>query len=152
MVAAGVAALATLAAAAGFQPPEPTLAAWSRTSYVSAPLTAGVVNPVTSLSCAAGFGALGGGIRFNWKEPSTDGYGLKPTSYTLKWSGTAGTDEVSDIQGLSGIIPGSALSLLGSSRVVVHAKYGNWESAVSTETRTFTTISIAGFLVNWNCN
>ena len=91
-LAAGVAALAMLAAAAGFQPAEPTLAGWTQTSNVSAPFTAAKVYPVSLVKCAQSEGLLGGDITVTWSPPASRTDGLTPTRYRVVWDSVAGTD------------------------------------------------------------
>jgi hypothetical protein len=129
---------------------QPTSASWNDTEFAAASFTAGVINPVTSLSCAAGAGLLGASIGFTWAQPDTTTTGVVPKSYVLSWTGTAGGGSVT-VSSLTGAIPGGLLSVLGTSTVSVTATSGAWTSAASTVTRTVTTISALGAIVSWTC-
>lgn len=135
----------------GLSPTQPTEAAWTRSTYVNTTLMSGKVYPVTSLSCTASSGIIATSIGFRWTQPATTGNGLVPTSYKLVWTGTAGSGQTT-VTGLSGSVPGSTLSELGSSTVTVYANDGTWQSAISTQTRTITTISALGIIVSWTCD
>ncbi len=143
--------VAILVTSLGLSRTEPTRATWTRDTYLNAALTSGVVYPVTSLTCDASSGLIATSIGFTWTQPVTTGNGLVPTSYTLVWNGTAGSGQTT-VSGLSGSIPGSTLSTSGSTTVVVYANDGTWQSAVSTQSRTVTTVSAAGVIVSWTCS
>lgn len=142
--------VALLVVSAGLGQTKHTQAGWMRSTYLNTALTSGMVYPVTSLTCDASTGAIDTSIDFTWTQPVTTGNGLIPTSYTLVWDGTAGSGQTT-VTGLSGSIPGSTLSVLGSTTVAVYANDGTWQSAVSTQSRTVTTISALGTIVSWTC-
>ena len=129
---------------------QPTQASWNDSEYAAATLTTGVIRPVTTLSCAAPSGLLAASIGFIWVQPDTSGAGVVPASYTLTWSGPAGSGSATSST-LTGAIPGGLLSVLGTATVTVTANSGAWASSVSTATRTVTTISALGAIVSWTC-
>jgi multidrug efflux pump subunit AcrB len=129
---------------------QPSLAAWTTPEYVSATITSGRLYPVTSLTCNAASGLLATGIGLTWTQPMTTGNGLVPTGYTVTWSGTAGSGQKT-VTGLTTTVPGSILSVAGTSTVTVSANSGTWRSPVSTQSRLLTTISALGAIVSWSC-
>jgi hypothetical protein len=128
---------------------QPTLAAWTRSSFGNTTLNSGKVYPVTSLTCSAPNGLIGAAITLNWTQPQSTGNGLVPTSYTMSWSGTAGTGQIT-VTGLSGTIPPAGLGV-GNLTVVVYANFGTWQSDVSTQSRAITTVAVIGVVVSWTC-
>jgi len=134
----------------GINSMQPSLAAWTTPEYISATITSGRLYPVTSLTCNAASGLLATGIGLTWTQPITTGNGLVPTGYTGTWSGTAGSGQKT-VTGLTTTIPGSILSVAGTSTVTVSANSGSWQSAVSTQSRLLTTISALGAIVSWTC-
>lgn len=127
-----------------------SLAAWTTPEYVTATITSGRLYPVTSLTCNAASGLLATGIGLTWSQPLTTGNGLVPSSYTVEWNGTAGSGQKT-VTGLTTMIPGTTLSVAGTSTVTVSANSGTWQSPVSTQSRLLTTISALGAIVSWTC-
>jgi hypothetical protein len=148
--AAGMLGVVTLVLSLGLHLLQPTVAAWTSPEFHNATINTGQVNPVTSLTCDAPAGLIGVAIGFTWTQPVTTGNGLVPTSYTLVWSGTAGSGQKT-VTGLTTTVPGSILSLAGTSLVVVYANFDTWQSPVSTQSRLLTTISALGIIISWTC-
>lgn len=149
-IASATLAAATVAAVVAISGIQPTRAAWNDTEYAAATFTAGVLNPVTSLSCGASSGLLATAVGFTWSQPDTATTGVVPSGYILAWTGTAGSGSVT-VSGANGAIPGGLLSVLGTATITVTATRGSWTSTVSAVTRTVTTISALGVIVSWTC-
>ncbi len=148
---AGIAVLGlSLGLSLGLHLVSPTSAAWTSPQYTTATMTTGQLYPVTSLACNSSAGLLATSIGFTWTQPVTTGNGLVPSDYTLVWSGTAGSGQKT-VTGTTTTIPGTILSIAGTSRVVVYANFGTWQSPVSTQSRLLTTISTVGIIVSWTC-
>ena len=128
-----------------------TDAAWTVGSSHSAQLMTGIVNPVTSLTCAAS-GLLTSQIAFAWAQPVITGRAIVPTSYTVVWSGSAGSGQ-KVVSTLAASIPVSTLRSMGTNAtVVVYANASGWTSVVSTQSRTFrTTLNLLGVAIGWTC-
>lgn len=146
--------LLVVAAAAGTlmaSSDEPATAGWGRTSYATATVTSGILNPVSQVNCGASGGLLAGNIPISWTAPTTGGQALAPQSYTLSWSGTAGSGSTT-VTGTSGAVTGATLTLLGTSTVRVTANFNGWTSPVSLQSRTITTvIGLGGAILLWSC-
>ena len=125
-------------------------AGWSRSTYASASVSSATINPVPTLSCGAASGLLSGGVPFTWTAPASGGSALTPQSYTLTWSGTAGSGSAT-VSGTSGSVAGATLSLLGTSTVTVTANASGWTSSTSLQTRTITTVlGVGGVVLLWD--
>lgn len=148
-LAAALLAPVALAAAGGA---EPASARWATTTSVTATLVAGTLPPITSVSCGSSGGLLGGDIPITWTTPSGPGV-LAPQSYTLAWSGSAGSgSRTVPAPATGGTVSGATLTLLGSSTVSVTSNYGGWRSPPSQQTRTISTVVGAlGLVVAWTC-
>lgn len=126
-------------------------ASWTSPADAKATVTAGHLNAVTTLACDASSGTLSSGVGFTWSAPSTADGGLAPTDYLVTWSGSAGTGQTTTTT-TTASVTGSSFSLLGASTVTVYATDGAWESPASTPTRTITTVSVLGEIVDWDCS
>lgn len=131
----------------------PARAGWGRSTYVTATAGSGVLNAVPTVSCGAASGLLAVNIPMNWTAAATGGNAIAPQSYTLAWSGSAGSGSTTvAAPATTGNITGSTLTLLGSVTVTVTANYGSWTSPVSLQTRTITTtLGALGVIVGWTC-
>ena len=143
------ASVALLVGVVGLVQAQPTLASWTRSNFHNATISSGMLYPVTSLTCAGANGALAGSVTLNWTQPQTTGNGLTPTSYTLSWTGTAGSGSTT-VAGLSGAVSAAGMGS-GNLTVTVRANLSNWQSAVSTQSRTLTVIAALGVFVTWSC-
>lgn len=137
--------VALLGSAAGI-PVEQTEAAWTDSTFDTATLTTGVMNPVTTFTCQASSGFLDPTVGFTWAQPVITGNGITPTAYEMEWTGV-GSGSTGPIVGLSGDV-GVGLLSIGSFTVRVRAIKGTWTSAWSTQSRTVTVIT----LLLWNCS
>lgn len=131
----------------------PAQAGWSRSTYVTATATAGVLGAVPTVACGSSGGLLAANIPITWTAAPTGGNALAPQSYTIAWSGTAGSGSTTvAAPATSGNVTGATLTLLGTSTVTVTANYGTWTSPVSLQTRTITTVLGAlSLIVAWTC-
>jgi hypothetical protein len=144
------AALALVTASAAFTlalGPQPTSAAWTTSKAVGITATAVTPAAVPTVSCGAASGLLAVAIPITWTAPS----GATPSRYRVVWSGTAGSGQAYFTTS-PGSIGGGLLSVAGTSTVTVYPEYGDWiNSPVSVQSRTVTTISVAGVVVSWTC-
>jgi hypothetical protein len=128
-------------------------AAWMSRSYITGTVRAGVLNPVPTVKCGTAGGLLSTGVPISWTAPATGSDALTPQNYTVNWSGTAGSGNLTvPASATSATIPGSTLALLGSSTVSIRASFAGWLSPPSLETRTIATlIGAGGLVVAWSC-
>jgi hypothetical protein len=144
------AAVALVAAAAGFAlaaSAQPTSASWVAAKAVGITATAVTPAAVPTVACGAANGLLSGSIPITWTAPS----GTTPSRYRLVWTGTAGSGQAY-FTASPGSVTGSTLSVLGTATVTVYPEYGDWISTpASLQTRTVTTVSVAGAIVAWSC-
>lgn len=131
----------------------PAQAGWSRSAYVTGTANAGVLGAVPTVSCGSTGGLLAANIPITWTAAPTGGNALAPQSYTIAWSGSAGSGSTTvAAPATSGSVTGATLTLLGTSTVTVTANYGTWTSPVSLQTRTITTVLGAlSLIVAWTC-
>lgn len=143
----------TAAGLIGVSGDAPAQAGWSRSTYVTATATAGVLGAVPTVACGSSGGLLAANIPITWTAAPTGGNALAPQSYTIAWSGTAGSGSTTvAAPATSGNVTGATLTLLGTSTVTVTANYGTWTSPVSLQTRTITTVLGAlSLIVAWTC-
>lgn len=141
------------AAALGVSGGSPSRAGWARSTYVRGTATAGALGAVPTIACGSSGGLLAADIPISWTAAPTGGNALAPQSYTLAWSGTAGSGNATvSAPATTGSVTGATLTLLGTSTVTVTANYGTWTSPVSLQTRTITTVLGAlGLIVAWTC-
>ncbi|OJX73311.1 hypothetical protein [Leifsonia sp. 71-9] len=147
-------ALVVLAAGVlGVSGGSPAQAGWSRSAYVTGTATAGVLGAVPTVACGSSGGLLAANIPITWTAAPTGGNALAPQSYTIAWSGSAGSGSTTvAAPATSGSVTGATLTLLGTSTVTVTANYGTWTSPVSLQTRTITTVLGAlSLIVAWTC-
>ncbi|WP_431220630.1 hypothetical protein [Leifsonia xyli] len=127
-------------------------AGWGRTSLATATVTSGTLSPVPQVSCGARSGFLADNIPISWTASPAGGNALTPQSYTLRWSGTAGSGS-STVTATNGSVSAATLTLLGTSTVTVTATYAGWSSPVSLETRTITTaVAVGDIFLRWTCS
>lgn len=108
-------AVALLAAAVAL-PPQPTLASWVDGEYVTASLTAGLIQPVTGVTCSISGGALSAkSVNLGWTAPAT---GVAPDSYDVTWPGHSQT-----VTGTS-IVIGPGLLSLGTITFTIKSRVG----------------------------
>lgn len=131
----------------------PAQAGWSRSAYVTGTANAGVLGAVPTVSCGSAGGLLAANIPITWTAAPTGGNALAPQSYTIAWSGSAGSGTTTvAAPATTGNVTGATLTLLGTSAVTVTANYGTWTSPVSLQTRTITTVLGAlSLIVAWTC-
>ncbi|AAT89878.1 hypothetical protein ATY41_04800 [Leifsonia xyli subsp. xyli] len=142
---------AALVVAVSGVPAAPAGASWSRSSFTTVAVSSATINPVPALSCSAASGPLSGGVPFTWTAPASGGSALAPQSYTLTWSGAAGSGSVT-VPGTDGTANGATLTLLGIATVTVTANFSGWTSAPSSQTRTITTaLGTGGAVLLWTC-
>jgi|GEM_PF-1432185 len=131
--------------------PEPARAGWATSSYATVAVSTGTLAAVPQVACGAGFGLISGDIPITWTASPSGGSVLAPQSYTLRWSGTAGSGSTT-VAATSGSVTGATLTLLGTSTVTVTANYAGWTSPDSAQTRTITTVAgLGGAIVLWTC-
>lgn len=113
VAASAVALLATAIAL----PPQVTLASWTDAEYgTTGQLTAGSVNPVTTVTCSITGGALSAkSVNLGWTAPAT---GLAPDSYDVTWPGHSQT-----VAGTS-IVIGPGLLSLGTITFTIKSRFG----------------------------
>ena len=143
------ASVALLVGVVGIVQAQPTLASWTRSNFHNATVSSGMLYPVTSLTCAGANGIASPSVTLNWTQPQTTGNGLTPTSYTLSWTGTAGTGSTT-VAGLTGAVSAAGM-VSGNLTVTVRANLSNWQSAVSTQSRTLNVVAALGLFVTWSC-
>lgn len=130
---------------------DPARAGWAHTSYATVTVSSGTLDAVPQVSCGASSGLLAGNIPISWTPAATGGQALTPQSYTLSWSGTAGSGSTT-VTGTSSAVTGATLTLLGTSTVRVTANLNGWTSPVSLQTRTITTVvGLGGAILLWTC-
>jgi hypothetical protein len=150
-VTATIVGLAMVFVSVGLSSPAPTEATWNSPEYHQAVMTTAQLYPVTSLTCNSSGGLLATSIGFTWTRPVITGNGLTPTSYTIVWSGSAGAGQKT-VTGLTTTLPGTILTVAGSSTVTVYANFDSWQSPVSTQSRQLnTTLGVLGIIVGWTC-
>ena len=144
----GTAAVLALAVTAAIAPAPPAQAAWLNSERASGTFKAMTTQPVPTVTCN---GPFNNGMPITWTAPATS---RAPSRYYITWSGGAGSGEAV-VTGTSYSIPGTFLSLGGSSVVRVYARWGTttnyFQSAQSLQTRTITTVSVAGIVVSRSC-
>ena len=143
------ASVALLVGVVGIVQAQPTLASWTRSNFHNATISSGMLYPVTSLTCAMPNGLPTANVTLNWTQPQTTGNGLTPTSYTLSWSGTAGSGQTT-VAGLTGAVSAAGIGS-GNLIVTVRANLSTWQSAVSTQSRTMNVVAALGLFVTWSC-
>jgi hypothetical protein len=131
----------------------PARAGWSVSTYVTGTAASGVLNPVPTVACGSSGGLLATGIPITWTAPTIGGNALAPQNYVISWTGTAGAGSTTvAYPATTGNVTGATLTLLGTTTVTVTATYGSWSSAVSSQTRTITTLlGVGGLIVSWSC-
>ncbi|MFF2052959.1 hypothetical protein ACFVU2_15270 [Leifsonia sp. NPDC058194] len=131
----------------------PARAGWSRSVYVTGTMNAGVLGAVPTVACGSAGGLLAANIPITWTAAPTGGNALPPQSYTITWTGTAGSGSTTvAAPATTGNVTGATLTLLGTSTVTVTANYGTWTSPVSLQSRTITTVLGAlSLIVAWTC-
>ncbi|GIT79806.1 hypothetical protein LLS1_14750 [Leifsonia sp. LS1] len=131
----------------------PARAGWSRSVYATGTATSGTLTPVPAVACGSAGGLLATNIPITWTTPTIGGNAIAPQSYTIAWSGSAGSGSTTvAYPATTGNVTGSTLTLLGTSTVTVTAVYGSWTSPVSLQTRTLTTtLGALGLIVGWTC-
>ncbi|MBC7725201.1 MAG: hypothetical protein H7146_10710 [Burkholderiaceae bacterium] len=147
-----LAAVTALAASLGVAAVDTTDAAWTQRSTHSAMLATVTVPQVGSFSCGAASGLIANAIPVSWTAPRLATGLAEPTSYTVTWSGLAGTGSKS-VTGLSTTLPardfvgGESPTTLGV--IPQFAGWGSLETAPTLIVRAL--LSSQNAVIGWTC-